>query len=528
MLSLEDFFTNPRKTLVFGFAVACCAVALTAIFRVDSYRDVAACYGYYAGVFGRGDFAAALPPALPTLPILLPGLLCLLGLPPALSVELVSGAFYALAAIPLFFLLKNFLEAKHAAWGVLLYVLAPKIIRFGCAGLTEAYRNFFLIWSLAIAFSYARSCGAWKHIAFGIALAGLALSRCEGLALAAFILVMGVVFIFKGQDAPDATHRLAKGLPAILFAFALCVGPVLYRGYKDCGYPVIDARIGYFINQHILGKPVAAGEALIETSKGQTISLPSQLNANFRGAYEIYAVFALLGAIVLWRRKEWLKNYTWLLALLLANALCFAFTVISYRYFIPNLILLMPLTVIGFVWLLDGALALGVPRWLLALALLVAAALQLGNGLEPSLSQKPLFEKRTAQWIAKNERLFGHSGENGLMRIYSPDAREVCLWIPYESANPWGVARDCGTFKDFDLAVLRVPKDGGDERRTRVMDAREDLEKIKHPHDDKLFIYRPKVAAPVKQEKDANSKENLSDAGTSANVPAPKIKERPK
>jgi hypothetical protein len=55
MLSLERFFSRIQgKPIVFGFAVACCAVALTAIFRGDSYRDVAACYGYYRGSFRQG------------------------------------------------------------------------------------------------------------------------------------------------------------------------------------------------------------------------------------------------------------------------------------------------------------------------------------------------------------------------------------------------------------------------------------------------------------------------------------------
>jgi len=504
--SLERFFSDPRKTLSLSLAIGFAFAAVAAIFCVDSYRDVAGCYAYYAAIFGRGDFMEALQPALPPLPIAMPGILCYLGVPPLKAAESVSGLFYVLTAIPVYFMLKSFVERKHAAWGALLYILAPKIIRFGCSGLTEAYRNFFVAAALAFLLACVKEPRWWKAAAFGASIAGLAMARGEGIALS-FALGLMLAFLAVKRELAQAqapSQAILKASKPVLLAlgfFALFMAPRGYQNYLACGYPVPDTRIGALIDKHVFGKQAAEPEApKYQTAKIKTkpcdMSFGSQFNSNLRGAYEVYAALALLGAILLFWRREWRAEHCWLLAVILVNVAAFSRISISYRYYTVNVILLMPMTIAGFAWALSTLSRFKLPLWLIAAALAGLAIGQTVNGMDKFLSSKSRFEKETGAWLAANANLYPHSGKHGLPRIFSI-YREASLWIPYESANPPlnFATPDFASYKDFDLAIVKTPANGGDADLLNAMAGRNDVEELKHPHSDKVAIFRLKKAA---------------------------------
>lgn len=78
------------------------------LFCNDIYRDVAACYTYYAGEWSRGNWLSAPISALPPLTIFAAGLLARTGLEIYSAVILLSALFYILMIFPLYGLLLRF------------------------------------------------------------------------------------------------------------------------------------------------------------------------------------------------------------------------------------------------------------------------------------------------------------------------------------------------------------------------------------------------------------------------------------
>ncbi len=503
-LKLESFFSDPRKVLCLALALGGVFALLGFILCDSMYRDTAHCYAYYTASFGQGEMASSLRPELPVIPIAMPGLLCLLGLSPYEACKLAGALCYLLATIPLYFILKRFMEPKYAAWGALLYVLAPKIIRFSYSGLPDTYRNFFIVLSIALLLEQAAKPRLWKALLFGAALAGISLSRGEGLVIAAFQMAAFLLFIARarwsgGLRGLSFVLAVSRELLLACLVFVVCMAPRGYQNYKICGYPVPDARMATHINRAIGIEKAPAKSALPpeqQKKSDDNKKFFSQFGANLRGAYELYAAFAAIGAVLLLYRRQWSLEHSYLLALIAVNVAVFATISISYRYYLINLQVLMPLTMAGFVWALALLSRLRVKPWMLALLFLGVGIGQSVNGMDPCLSRKDSFEREAGTWVRSHQELFSHSAKDGRYRVMGDTV--LCFWSGGEYVKPSSMFDnevDIRTYKDFDVALFYV-KTRAKPSPMEEMESRGDMERVKDvPHSDKVAVYRKKPAA---------------------------------
>ena len=110
-------------------------ISLLSIFLIhDMYRDVAGVYAYYTREIGTGNWSAGWVGRVPMLHILLSGILALTGFEAYTATIMISSAFYILTLFPLRRLLERYLSPQQAAWGCLLFIFAPKVIRFSISG----------------------------------------------------------------------------------------------------------------------------------------------------------------------------------------------------------------------------------------------------------------------------------------------------------------------------------------------------------------------------------------------------------
>jgi hypothetical protein len=295
-----------------------------------------------------------------------------------------------------------------------------------------------------------------------------------------------------------------KELLVASLLFVVCMAPRGMQISPLCGYPVPDVRLANHIDR-LIGLEKTPGRPAGPLTEAERKAVDnqkflSQFDANLRGAYEFYAGLALLGAIVLLKRRKWRWEHSYLLALLALNVWVFSGISISYRYYLINSQLLMPLSVAGFVW----ALSL-LPRWrlapaLLAIGLFAAATTQIVNGLSLVISRKDRLDKEIGDWVKANDALFRHSGKNGRLRVMGDT--ELDFWTGGEYVSPSSykdIVIDYKTYQDFDAALFYA-KTRWKPNPLEILDARPDVERLKGtPYPNKVVIYR-KLPVPAKPE----------------------------
>ena len=111
------------------------------------------------------------------------------GLEAVRALTLVAGLFFLATCFPLRKLLERYVSPLAAAWGCVLFVFAPKMIRFACAPLLESSRMFFMIATILYFFRTVEN-QKWKNaVLFGISAALMAAARGEGIALSVTLLL---------------------------------------------------------------------------------------------------------------------------------------------------------------------------------------------------------------------------------------------------------------------------------------------------------------------------------------------------
>ena len=335
----------------------------------DVYDDIAAYYGPITAAFIRGDWDTAFALEVPVLNTTMAGVLTLCGMHPFTALMVVSCFFY-LAAIPLVYILvKHFLKRDdYAAWGVFIYIVAPKIIRFSCTGLLNSSRNFFVLFSAVMVLVSTSKAKWWKSVLLGIALAGAAMARAEAIIVAPLLTLWLGYYIFRQYEKKINIKSLSRILGhwiIVVATFLIFTSPFLYHMYKKTGYPGLDIRHAYTIASF-------TGAKLPQTNKtmGRSYHIKSERNAKikrgwrsvqqgvecfFRGAYTPYFLLAIFGVIILYRKKSLPEADTLLLFSVVAvNSIVFFIISNSVRYFTITLIMLLPLTVAGIMYLWDN------------------------------------------------------------------------------------------------------------------------------------------------------------------------------
>jgi len=442
------FFSEPRKVLILTFCIGAVLALVSIIFSGFIYGD-AVLYTTMAHYFGLGDYSRGFLDGIPPLFPVIGGLLCKLGIPAQYSTHIVSCFFCILAIFPLYFLLCFFMEKKYAAWGCMFYLFAPKILRFGMTPLLEGTRFFFLIISVYLVFSFSKNKRIPTLIWLGISLALLALARGEGIVFAPIILLALILLMLK-------SNKYKLGLTFLLKTFGYCllciiviftvIAPRMYQVYKHTGYPVLDEREAYAIKKFSQNIKVFfnLNKAIQETASTITQTIgkkpPAQpkivysdpntysylslgrirgfLDRFSVGTFELYEILFVLGVVFLLRRKEWTLEHNIMIMLVILNAFIFYFVALTYRYFLVNILLLMPFIISGYRLILDITKKHKIAQILFSITVLFVTLGQIENGMADSLESKRKEPRRLGEWIKENKTVLINSRKNSNERLH--------------------------------------------------------------------------------------------------------------
>lgn len=409
------FFASPVKVLGLAAGIGLAGTLLLLIAQPVYYRD-AVCYTSMVQSLVQGNLSQAFLLQLPPLMTILAAPAALLGVDAVNAVLLVSSGFTILTIVPLYGLLTFFMERKYAAWGALFYILAPKILRFGLAPLLDGGRWFFFTLALYFVFSFVYGRRRWTTLIWlGVAWAGLTLIRSEGIVYVALFLGLFLLQLWQ-RDAWRFDFRnfgrylLYLLLPLLLMS--LLVLPRLLQVARVAGYPVVDLRQAAAIESvagMVTGKSVLA-ERTVSGSLPLVRYADDEFQSRFRrnfltGGYEVYLVLGGLGLFLLLRRRQFNFRYGIMLGWFLLNAFAFlAMQSVATRYFLINVIFLLPFTVYGYRSVFDGVQCRRRPvRAIFLPAVAVVAVCQFINGLDNVFPDRKLAHYKTVGLALRQE-----------------------------------------------------------------------------------------------------------------------------
>lgn len=412
---LADFSGNDKK--VFRFALlAGILLSLTSVFFMhDIYRDVANVYAYHAREIGSGNFKAGWVGRVPMLNILLSGLLAKIsGLEAYRACIVISSLFYILTVFPLRRLLERYVSAVWSAWGCVLFVFAPKVIRFSVSGLLESGRYFFLTLAVLYYFRMAEEKFSWRNaVILGTSLAGLSVSRGEAMPIALLMLAGFPVFLLLKQWEKLSKGVLPKYLAGWLLAgtiFAIGLFPFCYGNWKFRQAFIPDLRLIQIASSKTDAALFATCPVVQPAAKKPEKNSRFIISAGntLRGAYEPYFFLAVLGMGLLLYRKKWNWDFTLILGLLAVHFVIYYNTVAAYRYSIYLIPLFMPFTLTGVETLtsairsrLTGCSATGLTKIKILTGAGIAAVLLLQaiNGMACVTDRKDRKIRKAAEFI---------------------------------------------------------------------------------------------------------------------------------
>jgi hypothetical protein len=542
MLYLERLYRycgDSKKVLWLSAILGCLFMLTYALFCFDMYDDVANCYAPMVRDIGNGKFHQAFKEYWMIAPLLqtFAGILCYLGIEPYTATIIISGIFYILTIFPLYSLLRRFTTDNYAAWGVFAYIIAPKIIRFSGTGILNSGRNLFAVWATYLLLSFFDDYKFKKLIWLGVSLAGLALIRGEGIG---FIPLFGLMFVglfFFKHKAHISFSQLVKLVEygAIVGIVILAIiSPRLIQMYQDNGYPVIDRRQSHYL-YFLLGKPpkvikakssikpiATTSEQLKPSKMGQRVeppilnkkaqnvlsdhqnnnqiiadtksSKPSRLqhlqrfitNVS-RGSYEFYLFFALIGLILIIKRRQWNYEYYILLTVAVFNGLMFYDISIAYRYFTLNLLLFMPFTLVGIIALttvIKQKLPAKIqPNIILIIIACLITLIQIHNGMVKVIkSRNYYYFKQTGEWLKSVKP------ENRRLSILSIQP-QYAFWADAQRQE-LDLRKKTSISQisnyNFDYIVLGNKRQWLIEKLTK-----EGYQKVLHPYENKVTIFAP-------------------------------------
>jgi 4-amino-4-deoxy-L-arabinose transferase-like glycosyltransferase len=444
ILWLESFFSNHKKVLWLATILGVIMFVITMLFATSIYND-ATLYANMSYAFSIGDWPRAFSDWIPPLFTVLSGLICKLGVPVYYATLSVGSIFFILTIFPLFYLLSLFMDKKYAAWGSLFYIITPKMIRFGCAGLLDGGRNFFITLTILFLFSFFKRKRFLNLIFLGISLAGLSMARAEGIIFLPLSLLCVFILTFR-EYKYKLNFKLIKSFVLycfiILLVFYAVLIPRIYQVYEKTGIPATSyqqvdlvKKVSHlFISQSNSYSPT---NTKTQTIVGLQKNLSSWsyvgdfINDFSRGTYELYEILLVLGILLLSTRKKWKLEHTLLLLFVLTNATVFYLISIAYRYFIVNVLFFMPFTIIGYRKLLEWSGKLKI-KYLFVLVMLIIAISQIINGLDNSLDKSKLFQKDIGYWIAKNIKTTQNDKTVTVLSLKYP---QFAFWAKANSAN---------------------------------------------------------------------------------------------
>jgi len=366
------------------------------------------------------------------------GLLSLQGYLDAFTAaKIISALFFAVTVFPLFYLHKRILDRRIAIVAVILFVFCSAMLRYAGSGLQETGKTFFFILSV---YALVRSIDQRKWafvmlLIFGIS--GLVLIRPEGFVIGALLFVYFIFYDIKGIGNKKNYEFPKKSIIALLMVFVICTPWMLYE-YRTAGYFVPHVRVADALEQCLPEEikalvknpsPVLMPDVQISPEDNFNIydfSSEKMMNQSlwdrmfrpvFKGFFRIYLLFAIIGAYLRIRRKEWLRLDTVLLSLVILHTMMMIFLPgggwVLARYIIPAMPLVLGWSAIGVLMILDFLrVKLNGQRVITALVLL-AGVLLIWDGMydiRPTLNEvkkaKELNTLESALWLRENASIF--------------------------------------------------------------------------------------------------------------------------
>ncbi len=506
-----------------SLVVGCTVSILHVLLCNDIYNDVAYAYLPMVQDFVAGNWESAFN-GLPILVPTLAGIIAKTGINEFTSMIIVSCGFY-LATIPLIyhFVKYFFPEGNYAAWGALLYAAAPKIIRFSCTGLLNSSRNFFLLLSIYLLFSYSRKPKFRKLVYLGISLGGLSFARGEG-SLAIPIIILGLaVLLFTANRSKFDVKSCAKFFMTCivpLIVLAIILTPRVLQTYIHYGVPFIDARQMIFFEKLTKFRLTCSWQETVNPKPFPRISyehdIPQRkkpaplisikrfnkfLSCFSRGAYEPYFILAVIG-IIFWlskKNKEYIVENSIIGITILMFCIVYYCIVNSYRYFTFILPLLMPFTLAG-----AKEVSFYISRYIkdrylrptIGVVFIVLFVAQISNGLQKVISSKNDYEKACGAWIKKyiNKSKLKSKLDLSTPLLYT-EKPPIGYWAKL-NFEPFGLPSndmEKSIFKKYlienvDLILL----DKKDKKSSYFISSIENFIEINHPYKKYLEIYRAK------------------------------------
>ncbi len=467
---LKFMLENKNRILGLGIVLACLISALHIFFCFDVYDDIAAWYAPMTRAFIEANWDKAFVPTVPVLSTSLAGILGYSGLGPFRALVIVSCLFY-IASIPvLYYVLKYFLKREdYAAWGCLLYVIAPKIIRFSCTGLLNPAKNFFIIAAIALILASIKRLKWTNSLLLGIVLAGLALARAETIVFLPFLVLCYAYFIFRDEKVELKKRLLRVFLHCFVITtmFFICVSPRLYQTYKRIGVPVLDIRQASYITKVLPFTQRAYQPGLFIAAQYKTWIPDTKSKHGWamtwqgvecftRGAYTPYFILALLGIYLWWKKKKDRAEAFMLFSIIVINTAVLITISNSVRYYTITLIMLLPFTFIGIKFLWDFLLSYKkFLKPVLITGLAVIAVLQVADGAKKAISHKYDYEYKSGFRIKASKDKFRTSGSRIIVASSQPQYPfwADAVWMNI-SGNKIQFAEQLEQIKEADFVVL--------------------------------------------------------------------------
>ena len=318
VLQIED--SAARRLLAVSAAVGIVLTLLHALFSVDMYRDSANVYSAMARALAAGDLSSAFHPGIPSLNVLLSGIFSFFGMAPERALSLVSGLFYVGTVPLLFLLLKQFLPERSSAVGALLFVCAPKVIRFSCSAVIDSGKIFFLVAALFFLYRLMKEQfrAPLTGVLFGAALGGLSLARSEGVGVAGILAGCAVACFIchavKTRKFPSPLSAVTAAAAWGLFIFSRIVlmrcvtGEYVYDRRVEGGIVRLWKIFPIFRSSAVSvpAAPVSVPSVSVAVSPAAPrVSGFDLLNQNIRGGYELYLIFAVIGLALFILAVRW-------------------------------------------------------------------------------------------------------------------------------------------------------------------------------------------------------------------------------
>ncbi|MCI5778632.1 MAG: glycosyltransferase family 39 protein [Lentisphaeria bacterium] len=490
---------DPRRVFFLALGLGLALSLLSVFFSYDIYRDSAGVYAYFSREIGNGNFQDGWVGRVPMLNILLAGGLAALGMEAYKATIVVSCMFYILTLFPLRRYLERYLTPIQAAWGCVMFAAAPKLIRYSVSGLIDSSRYFFLILSLLCLFRVIDGRKIRDAVFLGLALGGLSVSRGEEFIFAGMILFVLWLAPFIVKDNPERSFSRRRGFALTLASavvWFVSISPFCLLNLHYEHVFATDVRIADCVNRgERQQKPALyeTGDAHHDKPFGKRAE--KTLRDVFRGGYELYWFFSIVGCIWLLKYGKWRWEFSLIWLIFILHSLIYLAVSTAYRYSIYLIPLFMPFSVTGVALLWKKMEQISFWRYLkpaMTLVLALIVVLQVINGMKCVTDRDDVEKRKIAAFI----RQWGEDNRPGRrLRLAGMVWPESVYWSgAYSVFNYKSGAKDLKTFRDFDLLLIPGAQYPILSGQTDFVELELPIDQTKRPFSKRIFLFRLKAA----------------------------------